>query len=125
VARTAYERHLIKELSKQLLGPEGQALRLGEEGTASRVLGEEVLLDASSPEASEVVILYRDLQRPACRFGWRMDAVEWTSPDRDPLLVSDPDIWTTIMWANFREHIIGSPRGLPKSCLPERITWTG
>ncbi len=63
-----------------------------------------------------VVVLYRDLRRPERLFGWRMEATE---------AEDEPEIWTTIVWANFREHVIGTPHGLPAECSDGGITWTG
>lgn len=120
----AYERHVSAELSQWLLGPARNPRRLGDRGTAWRVLIDEVFLDHSPPQGSGIVILYRDLERPACRFGWRMSAREWPSPD-DDYPKPDPDLWTTIVYANFREHIVGSPHGLPQTCSPDTIIWTG
>jgi hypothetical protein len=37
----------------------------------------------------------------------------------------EPDIWATIVWANFLEHVIGTPHGLPAGYSEEGITWTG
>jgi hypothetical protein len=37
----------------------------------------------------------------------------------------EPEIWATTVWANFLEHVIGAPHGLPAECSEEGITWTG
>jgi hypothetical protein len=76
---------------------------------------EEVRLEGPSGEGM-VAVLYRDLRRPECLFGWRMEA---TGPEYEP------DIWATIVCANFLEHVIGTPHGLPAECSGEGITWTG
>ena len=75
---------------------------------------EEVRLEDSSNEGM-VVVLYRDLRRPERLFGWRMGAIE---PEEDQ------EMWTMMVWANFQEHVIGTPYGLPAECSEEGITWT-
>lgn len=121
--RVEYERQVVEGLQKLLLGPDGQAKQLASEGTGVRVVVEEVRLDTSSAVGSAAVVLYRDLERPKCLFGWRMEAMAPTSGG-DPYR-PDPEIWTTVLWANFGEHVIGTPYGLPGDCSSEGITWTG
>ena len=77
---------------------------------------ESVELDVSRRE-HEVVILLRDLNRPGCLFGWRTPAIE---PQADPM---DPELWTTVVWANLEEDLQAIGYGLPRSCSPGVITW--
>ncbi len=79
---------------------------------------EDVRLEDSSEEM--VVVLYRDLKRPGCHFGWRMEA---TVPKEEPEM--EPELWMTIVWTNFIEHVISTPYGLPAKRSEEGITWTG
>jgi hypothetical protein len=113
--RNEYQTQVVGELRQLLLDPNGRPRPLEREGTASRVVVVEVRLEDSSLEGVVVVVLYRDLHRPECLFGWRMEAME---PE------NEPDVWTTIVWANFQEHVIGTPYGLPAECSEEGITWT-
>jgi hypothetical protein len=113
--RSEYQAQVVGELRRLLLDPDGRPKPLGREGTASRVVVEEVSVKDFS-DGGAVVVLYRDLRRPECLFGWCMEALE---PE------VEPDIWTTIVWANFQEHVIGTPYGLPAGCSDEGITWTG
>ena len=96
-----------------MLDLDGRAKTLDRD-TGSRIVVEEVRLEDSSDEAM-VVVLYREHRRPECLFGWRMEAME----------AMEPELWTTIVWANFIEHVIGTPYGLPAKCSEEGITWTG
>ena len=112
--RSEYQARILRELRQRLLDPDGRAKTLDREGTGSRVVVEEVRLEGPSGEGM-VVVLYRDLRRPECLFGWRMEAME---PEYEP------DIWATIVWANFQEYVIGTPYGLPAECSDEGITWT-
>jgi hypothetical protein len=115
MGRGEYQARILGELRRRLLDPDGRAKTLDREGTGSRVVVEEVRLEGHSGEGM-VAVLYRDLRRPECLFGWRMGAME---PEYEP------EIWATIVWANFLEHVIGTPHGLPAECSGEGITWTG
>ena len=112
--RSEYQARVVGELRRLLLDLDGRAKTL-DEGTGSRVVVEEVRLEDSSG-GGIVVMLYRDHRRPECLFGWRMEAME---------AENEPELWTTIVWANFIEHVIGTPYGLPAECSEEGITWTG
>jgi hypothetical protein len=116
--QSEYQARVVGELRRLLLGLNGCPKTLDREGTGSRVVVEEVRLEDSSSEGM-VVVLYRDLRRPECLFGWRMEAME---PEEEPEM--EPELWTTIVWANFLEHVIGTPYGLPAKCSEEGITWT-
>ena len=76
---------------------------------------EDVRIEYCSDGQAVIIVLYRDLRRPECLFGWSREARE----------AEEPEIWTTIVWANFHEHVIGSPYGLPAECRQEGIIWTG
>ena len=74
-----YERIVLRELRHILMEPGGQTESL-ERPTATHggVRVEEVRLDASGPE-HEIVLLFRDLARSRCLFGYRIEALE--APD--------------------------------------------
>ena len=128
--RAEYKRRVEEELSALLLGP-GRTARVldQEEGSRrSRVRVEEVRLDAYGADEDTVVVLYRHLSHPECLFGYRMEVTELTSSGDDPSEIKPefgPEIWTTIVWANFQEHVYGSLPGLPEDCNPDCIKWTG
>ena len=113
--RSEYQARVIGELRWLLLDLDGRAKTLDRESTRSRIVVEDVRLEGSSGEGM-VVVLYRDHRRPECLFGWRMETME---------AENEPELWTTIVWANFIEHVIGTPYGLPAECSDEGITWTG
>ena len=47
------------------------------------------------------------------------EQIEWHEPGY-ALRFLDPEIWTTIVWANFQERIVSQP--LPEGCSPGEIT---
>ena len=117
--RDEYQARILGVLRWRLLGLDGRAKTLDREGAGSRIVVEEVRLEGPSGEGSDeemVAVLYRDLRRPECLFGWSMEAME---PE------NEPEIWATIVWANFPEHVIGTPHGLSAECSEDGITWTG
>ena len=113
--RGEYQTRTLGRCAGACSTPTGGPRTLDREGTGSRVVVEEVRLEGPSGEGM-VAVLYRDLRRPECLFGWRMEAMK---PEYEP------DIWATIVCANFLEHVIGTPHGLPAECSGEGITWTG
>jgi predicted esterase YcpF (UPF0227 family) len=118
VQRAKYEQTVLRELRKILLNPNKQPGRREEGGLADKIRVEEVRLETSELD-HKVVILFRDLDRPQCLFGYEMEAIEWHEPGYD-LRFLDPEIWTTIVWANFQERIVSQP--LPEGCSPGEIT---
>ena len=107
-----YEHTLLNELRRILLGPEKQARRTESENP--RVWVEDVRIDAFG-EVRTVVILFRDIDRPECLFGYA-----WGSLDE---LEDDPYISCTIVWANWEEEIYAAGYGLPEECSSEDVNW--
>ena len=111
-----------------LIGPGGQAANLAHRGeTHGGVRVERVYQDDSGPE-HEIAILFRDLDRPDCPFGYRIEAVETpevlhgsTSPYTD--LPSAAQVWAEIEWVLFEEEVFAVGRGLPRDCSPGVVTW--
>lgn len=75
-----------------------------------------------------VVILFQDLSRPQCLFGFSMPAYEieaehgkldapvgWTN---DPALV-----WADMIAAYLAEYVGAADMGLPEECSTTSITW--
>jgi hypothetical protein len=79
VRRAEYECVVLGELHRILIEPGSQVANLARRGeTHGGVRVERVYLDESGPEY-EIAILFRDLYRPECLFGYRIEAVE--TPD--------------------------------------------
>lgn len=118
--RAAYERVVLRGLHRILIEPGTQApnpRRRGETHGGVRV--ERVYLDDSGP-GREVGILFRDLGRPGCPFGYGIEAVETpdvldeaTSPYTD--LVSAAQVWAETVWALFEEEVDAAGCGYPAS----------
>ncbi len=110
-----------------LIEPGSQIPNLGRPGETHRgVRVETIYLDESGPE-HEIAILFRDLGRPDCLFGYRIEAVETpdvlgeaTSHHAD--LSSPAQVWAEIVWALFEEEVFASGCGLPRNCSPEVVT---
>jgi len=113
-----YAREVILASKDELVG-DGRipSMRGGE----TRVFVEDVLLDVASGTGTKVVVLFRDLVRPACVLRMRMEAVE---PDGGSGPMS-ADSWAGAILANLPEAIEGGPglRGGSgfASCDPDRI----
>ena len=127
--RTAeYERVVLGELRRILIEPGGQAANLRRRGaTHGGVRVDRVYLDESGSE-HEIAILLRDLDRPECPFGYKIEAVETpdvlhdsTNPYTDPVSVATA--WGEIVWVLFEEQVFASGYGLPRDCSPGVVTW--
>lgn len=109
--RNEYERTFLTELRKLLLDPKIQAQR---EQDNPPVRVEDVRIETST-EGGAAVILFRDLNRPECLFGYAWDHLE--------TMAEAAEIDTTIAWANWEEEIYTAGYGLPQECSPEGINW--
>ncbi len=99
-----------------------------EEG--GRIKIEDVRLDTSGP-LHQVHVLFREVVRPECLFGYWAEAVEWEEQSSEDPIVLDPvegywgpEDWAgTILVTNFEEQVEALGLGLPPRCDPEGITW--
>jgi hypothetical protein len=117
---------VLEELRRIPIDPGSQAANLRRRGeTHGGVRVDGVYLDESE---HEIALLFRDLDRPDCPFGYRIEAFE--SPDvlrdstnsyTDP--VSAARAWGEIVWALFEEEVFASGCGLPRDCSPGVVTW--
>ncbi len=61
------------------------------------------------------MILFRDLDRPECLFGFTWGPVG--------IIEDDEYFEAVVCWANFDEMLYAAGHGLPKECSPEGINW--
>ncbi len=121
---------MLEGLHRILIEPGSQAANLALRGeTHDGVRVERINLDESGPE-HEIAILFRDLGRPDCLFGYRIEAVE--TPDalneaasHHTDLSSATQVWAENVWVLFEEEVFASGYGLPRKCSRESITWVG
>ena len=114
---------MLEGLHRIPIEPGGQAANLARRGeTHGGVRVERVYLDESGPE-HEIAILFRDLDRPECPFGYRIEAVETpdvlhgsASPYTD--LSSAAQVWAEIVCplrgGGLRLRLRPAPRLLPR-----------
>lgn len=122
--REEYERRVLQTLRNELLGGESSVERDG------RIKIEDVRLDTSGPLHS-VHILFRDLGRSRCLFGYWAGAVEdEETSSADPIMLDPqegywgPEEWaSTIIVTHFEEQLAAVNLGLPPECDPGGITW--
>ena len=122
-----YERVVLEGLRRILIDPGSQAANLARRGeTHGGVRVDRVYLDESGP-GHEVAILFRDLDRPDCPFGFRIGAVETPdvlneAPNPQTGLSSASQVWAEVLWVLF-EEVSAVGCGLPRDCSPEAVTW--
>ena len=123
-----YERAVLEGLHRPLIEPGSQAANLARRGeTHGGARVERVYLDESGPE-HEIAILFRNLDRPDCLFGYRRGAVETsdvlhesTNPYTD--LSSAAQVWAENVWVLLEEEVFAVGCGLPRGCSSEAVTW--
>ena len=121
---------MLEGLHRILIEPGSQAANLAlRDETHDGVRVENIYLDESGP-GHETAILFRDLGRPDCLFGYRVEAVETpgvlneaTSPHTD--LTSAAQMWAENVWVLFEEEVFACGCGLPRDCSREAVTWIG
>ena len=121
--RREYEKVALQSLRQILLDPQIQINR--PRTPTGKVWVDEVSLGTSESE-HEVVVLFRDLYRPECRFGYRAPALEEPDIlDRTAIsYIKDEAEWqATVVWANFDEEVLAIGYGLPETCASDEITW--
>lgn len=120
---TSYEQGVLAWLKRELLEQDPH-IGQGEK----RIVVDEIRLEQGRPEGDMAVILFREVQRPQCIFGFRMEARE---PGRPVLTtldgrleeVVDPDGWAAVIYGNLLERVEAADMGLPEDCDPASITW--
>jgi len=114
---------VLEGLQRILVEPGSQVANFARRGgTHGGVRVERVYLDESGPE-HEVTILFRDLDRPDCLFGYRIEAIE--TPDvlnertnHHSDLLSAARAWGEVVWVlrggGLRHGLRATPRLLPR-----------
>ncbi len=118
----SYEQRVLQWVRRELgayppAGPSGKG-----------ILVEDVHLEQGEPEGEDIVILFREVQRPHCLFGFRMVAREPVEPEQQWKEEEDPEGRApighgTVIYGNLMEHIQAADMGLPDECDPDGITW--
>ena len=97
-----------------------------------RIVVEEVRLEAGEPEAGDsVVILFREVRRPQCLFGFLTRARESSTPGAfewqrnvwDDPEGEGPHVDADMIAARLREEVEAADIGLPEKCDATGITW--
>ena len=119
---TSYEGQVLTWLRRELSeyppdGPSGKS-----------ILVEDVYLEKGESQGEDIIILFREVERPSCLFGFRMLAREPIEPERQWREIEDPEGQApighgTVIYGNLMEHIQAADMGLPKECDPYGITW--
>lgn len=124
-----YKRIVLRELRRELLDSGGRARHLKAWGETHKGLRVEEVRLEDSGGGDKVVILFRDLGRPECLFGFEAPSVEpdQLGPDGTPrnyYTLEDAALsHATVVRVNFEEEIHAAGYGLPKECTPDGINW--
>ena len=91
-------------------------LRDAPEAELSRLEFDTVELADDDERGPHVVVLFRDPERPGCRFGWRWSWVEGPKPE-------EVDFAASVLATNLEEDILADGYGLPAECAEDETTW--
>lgn len=124
IPRQEYERRVLATLREELLEGSSLAEREG------RIRMEDVRLETSS-SPHRVHVLFREIARPDCLFGFWAPAVEYEEESSaDPVVLDreegywGPEDWAgTIVVTHFEEQVQAVDLGLPPDCDPDATTW--
>ncbi|HLZ62334.1 MAG TPA: hypothetical protein VKR06_35770 [Ktedonosporobacter sp.] len=122
----SYEQKVLAHLQDMLLKDDPG---IGSE--ARRIAVDKVSLELGGTEGYWIVILFREIQRPHCLFGFRTLAREPLPPnlsERQQKTYDDsdgegPQVDADMIAARLREHIEAADMGLPQNCDSDGITW--
>ena len=92
------------------------------------IIVEDIHLEKGESEGDDIVILFREAERPHCLFGFRMFAREPVAPGQQWKEKEDPEGRApighgTVIYGNLMEQLQAADMGLPKDCDPDGITW--
>src|SRR5947209_5810793 len=121
-----YEQHVWAWLRHRVLEDDPQLGR-GDK----RIIFDDVRLEQGEPMEDMVVILFREVGRPHCLFGFRtlahepppMHSPEWQWQASEDPEGGIPQIHAEIIFVNLQERIEAADMGLPEECNPGSITW--
>jgi hypothetical protein len=120
---STYEQRVLIWLRQELggyplAGPSGK-----------NIVVEDIRLEKGKSEGDDIVILFREAERPNCLFGFRMLAREPVAPGQEWKENEDPEgrVPTghgTVIYGNLMEQLQAADMGLPKDCAADdSITW--
>jgi hypothetical protein len=118
----SYEERVLRWVQRELTayppaGPSGKG-----------IIVEDVSLEKGEPKGEDIVILFREAERPHCLFSFRMFAREPVEPEQQWKEDEDPEGRApmghgTVIYGNLMEQIQAADMGLPDECDPDGITW--
>lgn len=120
---SAYEKRVLIWLRQELgryplAGPDGK-----------NIVVEDIRLEKGKSEGDDIVILFREAERPDCLFGFRMPAREPVASGQEWKENEDhegrvPIGHGTVIYGNLMEQLQAADMGLPKNCAADDdITW--
>ena len=116
----SYKQRVVAWLQHRLIEQEPGIWSKGEQITV-----EDVYIEQGKPAGNELVILFRDPQRPHCLFGFRTDPSPPQILTVDGGLVpdTDPEGHAEVLYVNLMEEVEAADMGLPEECADKGVTW--
>jgi hypothetical protein len=95
-----------------LAAAELATLRQSDEPALARLTIENVTVD----DDAQIVVTFRDPERPGCLFGWRWSWAEGPRPD-------ELEFAAQMLRVNLEEDVLSDRYGLPADCTSAGVTW--
>ena len=95
-----------------LAAAELATLRDSEEPALARL----EIQDVTSEADEQLIVTFRDPERPGCLFGWRWSWAEGPRPD-------ELEFAAQMLRVNLEEDLLSDRYGLPDDCANAGVTW--
>jgi hypothetical protein len=73
-------------------------------------------IEAVTVEGEQLVVTFRDPERPGCLFGWRWSWAERPRPE-------ELEFAAQMLRVNLEEDVLSDRYGLPPDCASAGVTW--
>jgi hypothetical protein len=73
-------------------------------------------IEAVTVEGEQLVVTFRDPERPGCLFGWRWSWAEGPRPE-------ELEFAAQMLRVNLEEDVLSDRYGLPPDCASAGVTW--
>ena len=73
-------------------------------------------IEAVTVEGEQLVVTFRDPERPCCLFGWRWSWAEGPRPE-------ELEFAAQMLRVNLEEDVLSDRYGLPGDCASPGVTW--
>jgi hypothetical protein len=100
----------------EALAPLAQAELATLEKSNDPALARLEIVSVTVEERAQIVVTFRDPERPGCLFGWRWSWAEGPQPE-------ELEFAAQMLRVNLEEDVLSDRYGLPADCASAGVTW--